>query len=272
MKILILGAKGMLGTDLKKLFPDATAYDLPELDITDKQAVDKAFSTLMPEAVINAAAYTDVDGAESNEQQAYAINADAVKNIAEAAKKINAIVVHYSTDYVFEGKDKEGYKEEDYKNPLNVYGNSKSQGEDFLINETKQFYLIRTAWLFGKNGKNFVYTMMELGKTKPELSVVNDQIGSPTYTVDLARVTKQLLDEKKPFGVYHATNSGSCSWHEFACEIMKQANLSPKVSPCTTDEFPRPAKRPSFSILKNTKLPKLRQWKQALKAFMEEIS
>ncbi len=200
------------------------------------------------------------------------MNADAVLYIAMAAKKASATLVHYSTDYVFDGRNINGYKEDALKNPVNIYGASKSKGEDSITSNYSKFYLIRTAWLYGKSGKNFVYKIIELASSKPMLKVVNDQFGSPTYAKDLALATKEIISSKMPFGIYHVTNSGSCSWHEFASEILKQKSLSTPIEPCSSSEFPRPAKRPSCSVMLNTKLKPLRHWKSALKAFMEEIS
>ncbi len=268
MKILILGAKGMLGNDLVKTFSEEelTAWDVNDLDITDEKAVDEKISTLQPEIVINAAAYTDVDGAESNKELCFKINAYAVGNIAKACSKINASLVHISTDYIFDGK-KEGYSEDDVQNPIGVYGASKALSEKLILENTDKYFIVRTSWLYGVNGKNFVETMLRLGKEKDSIDVVNDQFGCPTYTKDLALKIKEIIE--KPFGIYHVTNDASCSWYDFAKKIFELSGMKTKVNPVTTDKFPRPAQRPKFSILLSTKISKPRNWEDALKEYLE---
>tara|TARA_Y100000310_G_scaffold345638_2_gene467591 strand:+ start:16582 stop:17400 length:819 start_codon:yes stop_codon:yes gene_type:complete len=270
MKTLILGAKGMLGTDISLLFPDATQWDLGDVDITNESELELKVKALNPDVIINCAAFTDVNAAEEKQEAANLLNGKALLYIVNAAKKVDAIIVHYSTDYVFDGKQKLGYAEDAPTNPLNMYGSSKALGEKNLTENYAKFYLLRTAWLFGKNGKNFISTMLDLAKTRDELKVVNDQTGSPTYTKDLAQVTFDLLEKKQPFGIYHASNDGSCTWYEFAVEIFKQASVDITVNPCTSDEYPSPAQRPKYSILQNTKLPKLRTWQKAVQAYLEE--
>lgn len=273
-KILILGAKGMLGSDLVKVFSRDRNYkvidwDKEELDITNQKSVIKEISKIKPDIVINAAAYTDVDGCETNRDLCIKVNGKAVGYIALACKRIGAVLVHYSTDYIFNGKKKEGYKEDDSEiGPINVYGESKALGEKELQKNTDKFYLIRTAWLYGKNGKNFVETMLKLAKEKNELSVVNDQHGKPTYTLDLAKKTKELLEGNYPFGIYHITNEGATTWYEFARKIFEIAGIQIKVKPVTSSQFPRPARRPEYSVLINTKLPKLRPWEEALEEYL----
>lgn len=269
-KLLVLGAKGMLGQDLVKVFSadrhyEVIAWDIKELDITNRKEVFEKISKLKPEIIINAAAYTDVDGCESAKDVCMRINGEAVGYLAKAAKKIDAVLVYYSTDYIFDGKKKEGYVE-DEKNisPINVYGQSKALGERELQKNTNKYYLIRTSWLYGKAGKNFVDTMLKLAQTQKKLRVVCDQHGKPTYTVDLAKRTKELLESGRDFGIYHITNEGETTWYEFAKKIFELAKVDIKVLPCTTEDFPRPAKRPEYSILINTKLPPLRSWKIAL--------
>ena len=271
MKVLILGSKGMLGTDLVEVFKDEElyAYDIDEIDITDGAQVNDTIDEIRPECVINTAAYTDVDGAEDNKEVAFKVNAKAVEFIARACKKNGCVLVHISTDYVFDGLKKEGYNEDDIKNPINEYGYSKSKGEDYLIGVLDKYYLIRTSWLFGKNGKNFVNTILRIAKEKDELKVVNDQFGKPTYTKDLAKGIKSLFE--KPFGIYHITNEGSCSWFDFAQEIVKLKKFETKVIPIKSDEMKKAAKRPNYSILINNKTEKLREWRLALKDYLEEI-
>lgn len=270
-KILIVGGQGMLGQALCAAFSDydVTAWDRAELDITSEVATREKISALRPEVIINAAAYTNVDGAETDRAAAFLVNADGVKNVAAAAKKIRAKVVHYSTDYVFPGDSEAGYSEDASTGPpVNVYGESKLAGEQALQNSGCDYYLIRTAWLYGSGGKNFVDTMLKLGSEKKEVRVVNDQHGSPTHTQDLARYTKELLEKNFPSGVYHGTNVGVTTWFEFAREIFAAASLAMTVTPVSSAEFSRPAKRPPWSVLLNTKGPAMRPWQEALRDYI----
>ncbi len=266
MKIVILGAKGMLGTDLGKVFYDCNPYllDKEELDITNHDAVRGFIGQLRPDIVINAAAYTDVDGCESNKKLAMEVNGRAPGYLAAAAKDAGAVFVHYSTDYVFDGNKSEGYSEDDEpENPCNFYGASKLAGERAVREAGGDYYIIRTSWLYGINGKNFVETMLRKADSPP-LRVVNDQHGKPTFSLDLARSTRELLEAKKDFGIYHIVNEPATTWYDFACEILKKN----KITPCASSEFPRPAKRPQYSILLNTKLPPLRPWQEALGEYL----
>lgn len=266
MRILILGAKGMLGTELSSVLGDLnpTLWDQEDLNITQESAVRNKITVLNPELIINAAAYTDVDGAETNQDTANQINGKAVEILGVVANKIGAVLVHYSTDYVFDGRNKKGYKEDNATNPINAYGKSKLLGEKAIKKNCQKYYLIRTSWLFGKHGKNFVKTIIQLGKSKKEIKVVADQFGQPTYTVDLALKTRELVEAKKEYGIYHITNEGITSWYDFTREIFRQIGLTVKVTPVATSEFPRPARRPEYSILINTKLTPMRSWKEAL--------
>lgn len=268
LKILILGSKGMLGTDVVEEFKDEEvySYDIDNIDITNKSSVESKIDEIKPDYVINTAAYTNVDGAEENKEAAFNVNAKAVGIIAEACRKNGCVMVQISTDYVFDGKKKEGYTEEDEKNPVNEYGYSKSKGEDLLINALDKHYLIRTSWLFGKNGKNFVDTIIRIAEEKEEINVVNDQFGKPTYTKDLAKGIRNIIG--KPFGTYHLTNEGSCSWFEFARETVRLKKLDVTVIPIKSNEMKRAAKRPHYSILLNNKTEKLRAWKDALKDYL----
>ncbi len=268
MKTLILGAKGMLGTELVEVFPGSVAWDIGDVDIVNKKDVNEKIKKLKPEMVINAAAYTNVDGAESDKEKCFEVNAYAVENLAKICKEVNATIVHFSTDYVFDGR-KQGYKEDDKPNPLNVYGASKALSESLLMKNAKKYYLIRTAWLYGKYGKNFVNTITQTAKEKKVLRVVDDQFGSPTYTKDLALKLKEVT--ALPFGSYHITNSGSVSWFGFAKQIIKLLNIDAKVIPIKSDEINRPAKRPRYSILLNTKLSPLRPWNEALAEYLEVL-
>ncbi len=271
MKILLTGARGMLGQALQRVLADQDVIpvDVAELDITDPLAVRRAFELYRPEACVNAAAFTNVDACETEESVAEKVNAAAVGYLAKSAETHRIPIVHISTDYVFDGTKSEGYRETDQPTvPVNAYGRTKLHGEQQLQAATKRFYLVRTAWLYGLGGKNFVETMLRLGATKPELSVVNDQHGIPTYTDDLAMFIRRLLIERAPYGVYHGVNTEPTTWYDFAVEIFRQGGLTPIVKPCTTAEYPLPARRPAWSILLNTKQPQLRSWREALAAYL----
>lgn len=270
MRILITGSNGMLGSDIVNEFYDFDLYyfDKNKLNIANNGDILKNFQEIKPNVVFNCAAYTDVDGSETNKETALKINAEAVRNLAKACKKFNSALVHFSTDYVFDGQKKIGYSEDDRKNPLNYYGYTKSLGEDYVQQELKKYFIIRSSWLFGKNGKNFVDAIIKKSKDK-EIKVVDDQTGSPTYTKDLAKAVKELLIKNYDYGIYHITNSGKCTWFEFAQEILKQSNSKAKVMPITSEELNRPAKRPVCSILLNTKFKnKLPFWNDALNRYL----
>ncbi|MEW6407329.1 MAG: dTDP-4-dehydrorhamnose reductase [Patescibacteria group bacterium] len=275
-KILIIGARGMLGQELMKVFGTDKNYevvgtDMKDFDITNKEKVFENIKNIAPQIVINAAAFTRVDDCEKPEFKdiCMKVNGYAVGYIAAVCRELNAVMIHYSTDYIFFGEKERGYREDEKDfAPLNIYGQSKLLGEQELLKNTDRFYLIRTAWLYGKNGKNFVDTMLELAHKMPELKVVNDQTGSPTYAVDLAKRTKEILEGNYPFGVYHITNEGTVSWYDFAKKIFEIAKIDVKVIPVASNEFPRPAKRPKYSVLVNTKLPKSRKWEEALEEYL----
>ncbi len=274
-KILIVGGKGMLGQDLVSAFEndnnyEVTAWDQTEIDITKEDQVSKKITGLKPEIIINAAAYTDVDGCEDNRKLCMSVNGDALKNLAKACKEIDSILVHYSTDYIFNGERKEGY-EEDFSeiNPVNYYGEAKAVAEKNIKENCEKYYILRTAWLYGKNGKNFVDTMLNLAKKMDELKVINDQHGKPTYTLDLIKRTKEIIENGEEFGIYHVTNEDETTWYKFALEIFRQAGVEIKVNSCTSEEFPTKAKRPHCSGLINTKLPKMRSWKKALRDYLK---
>ncbi|MBC7086776.1 MAG: dTDP-4-dehydrorhamnose reductase [Methanomethylovorans sp.] len=261
IKIMILGAGGMLGTDLCKVFPDALKFTHHELDITERELVIKTIRENKPDVVINAAAYTKVDQAEDEEELACAINGYAPGYIAEGCALAGATLIHYSTDYVFDGSKPE-YIESDQTNPINAYGRSKLLGEQEIAKHTDNYMIIRTSWLFGKHGRNFVDTMMRLSPQMENVKVVNDQLGRPTYTADLALKTAEIIDMEP--GIYHLTNSGTCSWYDFASAII------PNVIPCTSKDYPTKAKRPRYSVLRNTKTTPMRHWKDALKEYLKE--
>lgn len=245
---LVVGHQGMLGHDLMAVLPgEVRGVDLEEIDITSLPSVQKVLLTLKPAVVINAAAYTDVDGCESNADQALAVNGEGVAYLAMVCREIGAKLVQVSTDYVFDGTKGSPYIEDDPTGPLSVYGQSKLAGE-MNAAVAPDHLIVRTQWLYGLHGKNFVETMLRLGGEKRELSVVDDQIGSPTWTVDLARAIRALL-EKDCRGIYHAANSGTCSWNEFARAIFTAAGLAVTVKPMPTSELGRPAPRPLYSVL-----------------------
>jgi len=267
MAVLVTGAKGMLGQDLCPILEDAgyevIETDREELDITDEKAVNEFVTSNKPEIIIHCAAYTNVDKAEEDLETARLLNAKGAENIAKAAAKNDAVMVYISTDYVFGGNNNEPYNPDDKTNPINNYGLTKFEGEEAVRNNCEKYYIARTSWLYGHHGRNFVETMISL-KDKEELKVVDDQIGCPTWTVELANGILKLLD--KPFGTYHVCGSGSTSWYGFAKEIFTQMGLNVNLKPCKTEEFPRPAKRPAYSVMNNDKI--CRDWKLALKDYL----
>lgn len=275
VRVLITGGKGQLGIELKYLlenYYEVYAWDLEELDITQREKTINEIRSLDPDLVINCAAYTDVDGCEENADLAYKINAYGARNIAVACQEIGSIMVHISTDFVFDGNNDNPYIESDQANPLNIYGKSKLIGEEFVSNLLDKYFIIRTAWLYGAHGDNFIHTMLRLANKKDLLTVVDDQIGSPTYTKDLALVIKKLIATKL-YGLYHASNNGQCSWYEFAKKIFEYTNTNVKVKPVTSKEFIRTATRPAYSVLKNYSLEenlnyKMRDWQEALKDYL----
>ena len=276
MKILITGANGMLAKAVKNEFKDdeLICTDVEELDITKLEEVRNFISKIQPDLIINCAAYTAVDKAETEQELAYKINAIGPQNLAIASKENDAILVHVSTDYVFGGTKpvQEVYDEDDEKNPQAVYGSTKLEGEKFIEEECNQYYIFRTAWLYG-DGKNFVRTMIGLSETRDEVKVVNDQHGSPTYAVDLASIIHQAVKEKIPFGIYNATNTGYTTWYDFTKLIYELKNINCKVTPVTSEEFAAPAKRPKNSQMSKDKLLKLGiripEYKDALKRYLE---
>ena len=275
MKVLIIGAKGMLGQELVKTFSidhHVTAWDREEIDITDEQVVSSKLRAVGPDIVINAAAFNDVDGAETNSESAKKINGYAVGYLATSARELNIPIVHYSTEYVFDGNKKDGYRESDQPNPQSVYAVSKYLGEQELQNHTNEYYLIRLSRLFGGSGigkKSFVQTMLDLARSRSELEVVDEELSCPTYAVDLARRTKYIVEHKLPYGIYHCANSGAVTWYGFAQEIFKISGKNVKLNPVPASRFPRPAQRPAYGILLNTKLPAMRSWPEALREFLK---
>lgn len=270
MRITILGAGGLLATAIDRVFRDETLTLLtrPDCDLTDPDQVRRVIPKTRPEVLLNLAGLTDVDQAEQAEPLARKINGDAVGTLAAVAKSLDAILLHISTDYVFDGRQPDGYQEEDHPNPLNAYGRTKALGEALLKASGAKSYLVRTAWLFGPQGRNFVDTMLRLGREHSRLKVVDDQRGSPTYTVDLAQALLDLLRRRPAFGIYHRTNDGATTWYDFAREIFRQAQVPVTVEPIASRDFPRPAPRPAVSVLRTTKLPRLRPWAAALRDYL----
>jgi dTDP-4-dehydrorhamnose reductase len=278
LKVAICGAGGMLATDVREVFQQRghEVFDLTinDLDITDITMVREKFSTIKPDVIFNAAAYTNVDGCESEPDLAYKVNSLGPRNLAIAANEAGAALVHISTDYVFGGVGNTPYREYDQTNPQSVYGKSKLDAELFVRNLCPRHYIVRTAWLFGINGNNFVRTMLRLAAERDTLTVVNDQLGSPTFTYDLAIALADLI-EKPTYGTYHLTNSGECTWFEFTREILRQAGIEGvEVKPMTTEQLNRPANRPRYSVLDNYvwrmdgRVP-LRNYREALADYLQ---
>ena len=279
MRILLLGHKGMLGSDLftqMSLHHDVVGMDQEEIDITSAADCAKAIEDTEPQIVINAAAYTNVDGCETAKKECFAVNAEAVKNIAVACQNKNIRIIHFSTDYVFNGSASSPYKEDENCDPINMYGASKLAGERYLQALAQNYILIRTAWLYGVNGKNFVRTILEKAKTTPKLTVVDDQLGSPTHAKDLAAAVDHLI-EKNAQGIFHVTNRGSCSWYEFAVKILQGAGIDDvEVSPIKSDQLTRPARRPAYSVMSMQKFisttgKTMQPWQLGLQDYLESI-
>lgn len=268
-KVLITGADGMLGQDLSAVLEDE-GYEVIEtnretLDVTNFRQAEEVLNRYNPDIVIYCAAYTNVDGAEEELETASKVNVDGAENIARICANNDIILVYISTDYVFDGEKKEPYTPLDKPNPLNNYGKTKLGGEEVVQKYCKKYYIIRTCWLYGHNGKNFVETMISLAD-KPELKVVDDQTGCPTWTVELSNGIVKLLEEMSEFGIYHICNSGETSWYGFAKEIFKLAGKEVNLKPCKTEEFSRPAKRPKNSVMDSNVA--CRNWKSALKDYI----
>ncbi len=278
MKILILGAQGNLGHELMGVYSDLnpTGWDKDELDITDEQMVFDKIAAFAPDVVYNCAAYNAVDKAEEDRETADTLNGYAVGYIAKACKAAGAILVHYSTGQVFPGTNPEGYSEDDSTNPVNAYGRSKLLGEMEAQENWDKVYIFRTCWLYGKSGpgqankKSFIDLMLEKANAGEEIKVVDDEIGCPTYTLDLAQASRAVLEEAKPFGTYHLVNSGSVSRLDWARQIFSIRKLDVKTTPIKGMTLVRPAKRPHYEILNNTKFLEIRPWTEALEEFMEQ--
>lgn len=279
MKVLVTGIRGQLGHDvmneLAKREIEAIGVDIQEMDITNAKECHDVISESGAEAVIHCAAYTAVDAAEDNIDICRKVNAEGTENIAKVCKQLDIKMVYISTDYVFDGNGERPWEPDDYREPLNVYGQTKYEGELAVQENLEKYFIVRIAWVFGLNGKNFVKTMLRLGKEHDKISVVNDQFGSPTYTYDLARLLVDMVLTDK-YGIYHATNEGFCSWYEFASEIFKQADMPVEVNPVDSSQFPAKAKRPHNSRMNKEKLEKngfnrLPKWQDALARYLKEL-
>lgn len=281
-KVLVTGAAGQLGQDmmaeLKKRGHTAIGVDVEEMDITDEEKVMEVISGIRPQVVIHCAAFTAVDAAQDQEELCRQINAKGTDYVAKACEDVSCKMIYLSTDYVFEGTGERPWEPEDeVKKPLNVYGQTKYEGEQAVRNRTSRYFIVRTAWVFGPHGKNFVRTMLNLAKKYDRITVVNDQFGTPTYTPDLAVLLADLMETEK-YGIYHATNEGDyISWYEFACEIFKLAGKEISVVPVSSEEYAAKAKRPKNSRLSKKKirengLKPLPQWKDALQRFLDTFN
>ncbi|NMO96719.1 dTDP-4-dehydrorhamnose reductase [Paenibacillus lemnae] len=285
MKVLVTGAGGQLGQDIVSAYVKSghcvLACGRSELNITDSEQCHRVISSYQPDCIVHCAAYTNVDAAESDIKAAYRINAAGTRNVAVAAEETGAKLIYISTDYVFDGASEQPYYEYDNTNPQSVYGKSKRAGELLVQSLCSRWFVVRTSWVFGLHGTNFVKTMLKLGRDKSQLQVVNDQKGSPTYTVDLANFLLELSGTQQ-YGIYHASGSGSCTWYEFTQAILEEAQkhlnwpVTARLEPCTTDEFPRPAPRPKNSVMEHMSIrtngfADFPHWREALRQFLQAM-
>jgi len=277
MRVLVTGAGGQLGRELCSMTDgqvEVVGLDRRALDVTDLARCREAIAAYLPDAVIHAAAYTAVDRAEEEPDEAFRVNAAGTRNMSLAAREGQAKFCYISTDYVFDGRASAPYNEYDAPNPLNVYGKSKLAGERLAQSLSDRWFVVRTSWVYGAHGANFVKTMLRLGAERGRVQVVADQKGSPTWAKDLAAFLLALVSTEA-YGIYHATNAGHCSWYEFARAIFEEKGMRVEVVPCTTEEFPRPARRPAYSVLDGAAvryngLPAMRHWREALREFLRE--
>lgn len=280
MRVLVTGVKGQLGHDvageLTKRGHSYVGVDIEEMDITDAASVEKVMTEAQAEGVIHCAAFTAVDAAEDQVELCRRVNAEGTRNIAKMCKKLDLKMLYLSTDYVFNGLGTRPWNPDDEREPLNVYGQTKYEGELAVEEYLSKYFTVRIAWVFGEHGSNFIKTMLKLGKTHDTVTVVDDQIGSPTYTYDLAGLLVDMM-ETEHYGRYHATNGGYCSWYEFACEIFKQAGMKVNVVPVSSDHYPSRAKRPMNSRMNQDKLEengfvRLPAWQDALSRYLQIIN
>ena len=273
-RVLIIGAQGMLGHDLHKVFAegvDVIGLDIENVDITRQGATRKTIKDISPAVVINAAGFTDVDGCEKKINKAFAVNGTGSRNVAKACRDNGAKLVYISTDYIFDGEKGNPYREDDFPNPLNIYGESKLTGERYIEELLDDYLIVRTQWLYGQHGRNFVETILALAAERDSIEVVQDQVGSPTYTADLSKAIAALV-AKDLRGTFHVSNSGYCSWHDFALEILRIAGITGvEVVPVSTAALNRPAKRPLYSIFDHQRLQQegieMRPWQEALQDY-----
>lgn len=279
MKVFVTGVKGQLGFDvvneLRGRGIEAVGVDIEEMDITDAAAVRRVITEAAPNAVIHCAAYTAVDAAEDNEEICRKVNADGTRNIANVCKELDIKMIYISTDYVFDGKGTRPWEPDDERHPLNIYGQTKYEGELAVQSALDKYFIVRIQWVYGVNGKNFVKTMLRLAETNTRINVVNDQFGSPTFTFDLAKLLADMVVTDK-YGIYHAANDGICTWYEFACEIFKQAGIDIETVPVSSAEFPAKAKRPENSRMNQDKLTengfeRLPSWQDALQRYLKAL-
>lgn len=288
MNILVTGVNGQLGYDvvkeLKKRGHNPIGVDRDKMDLTSFDQIKFCIDKHRPDGIIHCAAYTAVDAAEDNKELCRVVNAIATKEIAQCANSIDIPMIYISTDYVFDGNkgiengnlykpNYEKYNEEDTTNPINIYGSTKLEGEEYVKEILDKYYIVRISWVFGLNGNNFIKSMLKLSKDRDELNIVNDQVGSPTFTKDLAPLLVDMIENDK-YGIYHATNDGFCTWYEFANEIFSLSNINIKVNPISTSEYPTKARRPFNSKMSKEKLIKngfkpLRHWKEAVKDYLD---
>lgn len=279
MKVLITGGKGQLGVDVTALFQreghQVWSFGKQELDVTSFEHLKQTVEDIKPDLIIHAAAYTKVDLAEQERDTAFRINALGTRNVAVVSNQVGAKLIYISTDYVFDGTQKLPYDECSSVNPKSVYGKSKLAGEVFVQQLCNRFFIVRTSWVYGQAGSNFVKTMLNLAAKQPELTVVHDQVGCPTYSVDLSSFLLQLA-KTDLYGIYHASNNGSCSWYEFAKAIFEEAGYTHvRVTPVSTEQFQRPAPRPAFSVfdqmgIRLNGFPPFRPWREALREFLRD--
>lgn len=278
MRVLVTGSNGQLGYDmllsLRRHNIECLGVDKEDFDLTDLLATTQFIQNYRPDILIHCAAFTNVDSAESEADKCYALNVQATSNIAMLCKQLGSNLVYVSTDYIFSGEETSPYETDDLPGPLSVYGNTKLLGEKMVMEHMKQYFIVRTSWSFGVNGNNFVKTMLKLGNEREIVDVVCDQVGSPTYTKDLAEIIFEMINTTK-YGIYHATNEGYCTWAEFASEIFRQAGLKTKINSITSDKFPTVARRPKNSMLSKKSLDevhfkRLPEWKNALKRYLSE--
>lgn len=277
MKVLLIGKNGLLGTEINSIFKESSDFEFysttkEDLDITDKDAVALILKDFKPNLVINAAGFTYVDECESKQNFVMNVNGEANGYLAQVCNQINAHLMYFSTDYVFDGSKEEGYKEDDVTSPINIYGESKLLGEQLIQENTDKFFIIRTSWLFGMHGQNFVKTMLKLSSEGKQISVVDDQFGKPTYSVDLAKGIYNFVKTGYESGIYHLINENSTSWFDFAKKVFDFKNLhNVDLVRIKSNELSRPARRPKISILHNTKLPHLRSHEEALKDYLNHL-